>query len=213
MPEAGGIGIAREALVDVSAAVASRDDDDLGRALRLAARVADPLAVDEVLLQAHLFVGFPLALEALLQWRLVARRETPESHSPGEDPETWRDRGAAVCRTVYGGNYEKLRANVSALHPDLDRWMVEGGYGRVIGRPSLDLATRELCIVALLAVWNAPRQLHSHIRGALNAGASAAEVDDAIRIAGRRLGPGRLAPVESLWREIRGTASVERAGL
>jgi 4-carboxymuconolactone decarboxylase len=61
--------------------------------------------------------------------------------------------------------------------------MVEGGYGRVIGRPGLDLATRELCIAALLAVWGAPRQLHSHLRGALNAGASPDEVKESVEIA------------------------------
>jgi alkylhydroperoxidase/carboxymuconolactone decarboxylase family protein YurZ len=87
------------------------------------------------------------------------------------------------CAEVYGSNYEKLRRNVESLHPDLDRWMVEGGYGRVIGRPGLDLATRELCIAALLVVWGAPRQLHSHLRGALNAGASTDELRESVEIA------------------------------
>jgi 4-carboxymuconolactone decarboxylase len=108
---------------------------------------------------------------------------------------------------VYGANYEKLRINVARLHPDVDGWMATGGYGRVIGRPGLDLPTRELCIAALLAVWNVPRQLHSHLRGALNTGASVAEVDEAVEIACGYLPPDRAAEVRALWGEIRSRAA------
>src|SRR5699024_4730699 len=107
-----------------------------------------------------------------------------------------------VCARVYGRNYEKLRHNVGRLHPDVDHWMVEGGYGRVIGRPGLDLATRELCIAALLAVWDSPRQLHSHLRGALNAGASPEEVTRAVETARGFLDPARAARVQELWEKI-----------
>ena len=80
--------------------------------------------------------------------------------------------------------------------------MVEGGYGRVIGRPGLDLATRELCIAALLAVWDSPRQLHSHLRGALNAGASVADVTRAMEIASRFLDPHPAGRVLELWDRV-----------
>lgn len=176
----------RAALVNVSAAVAARNPENLEGALRAAlGAVGDAPAataeVDEVLLQAHLFVGFPIALEAMLLWREVCGR--PPAGPLDEDPELWGERGPRVCRAVYGANYERLRANVGRIHPDLDRWMVEGGYGRVIGRPELELGVRELCIAALLVVWDAPRQLHSHLRGALNAGASAAELAAAVELA------------------------------
>jgi 4-carboxymuconolactone decarboxylase len=85
----------------------------------------------------------------------------------------------------------------------MDRWMVEGGYGRVLGRPGLDLATRELAIAALLATWGAPRQLHSHLRGALNAGATADQVDGAVELACDLLDAGRAAGVRELWLGIR----------
>lgn len=201
MPDRRGLGIARESLVAISAAIATRDPVEVERALRIAARVADAAAVDEVLLQSHLFVGFPLAIEAILTWRLAVRRETVDDVA--DDPAEWAVRGPRVCRTVYGRNYEKLRANVAALHPDLDRWMVEGGYGRVLGRPQLDLATRELCIVALLAVWDSPRQLHSHLRGALNAGAPDSHVDAAVQVACRYLSAERSAAVRALWSKVR----------
>ena len=92
----------------------------------------------------------------------------------------WERAGEAVCRRVYSGNYEKLRKNVRDLHPALDRWMILEGYGKVLSRPAVDLATRELCIVASLAVTGWEPQLHSHLRGALNAGAEPAEAEAAL---------------------------------
>lgn len=196
---------AREALVAVAASLATRDRARLETALRNASAVAPAAEVEEVLLQSHLFVGFPDALEAMVLWRQVGG--TPPPAASPETAELWERRGPDVCERIYGANYEKLRRNVLGLHPDLDRWMVVGGYGRVIGRPGLDLATRELCIAALLAVWNAPRQLHSHLRGALNAGAAVAEVDRAVEIACGLLDPREAAPVRELWARIAAPAS------
>ncbi|HEX8395156.1 MAG TPA: carboxymuconolactone decarboxylase family protein [Longimicrobium sp.] len=200
MPEA------RRALLRVAAALATRDAGRVRAALADAAGVARTEEVDEVLLQSHLFVGFPDALNALAVWREVSGAAAPAAL--GEDPPGWEARGERVCATVYGANYAKLRENVSGLHPEFDGWMVTGGYGRVIGRPGLDLRTRELCIAALLAVWNVPRQLHSHLRGSLNAGASVAEVDEAVEIACAELSEERAAAVRGLWGEIR-----ERGGV
>jgi 4-carboxymuconolactone decarboxylase len=195
MPEA------RRALLRLAAALGTRDQAAVRVAMEAAARAAEPGAVDEVILQSHLFVGFPDALNALGLWREVSG--TPAPASLGEDPAGWEARGERVCAAVYGANYGRLRENVCALHPDVDGWMVAGGYGRVIGRPGLDLVTRELCIAALLAVWNVPRQLHSHLRGALNAGASAAEVDEAVEVACGCLDEAAAGRVRALWGEIR----------
>lgn len=196
------LGPARRALVALAASLGTRRRDSIRAAMTTAAAGADPAAVEEVLLQSHLFVGFPDALNALGLWREVSGR----SPSPprGEDPAGWEARGERVCAAVYAGNYARLRENVRALHPDVDGWMVTGGYGRVIGRPGLDLATRELCIAALLAVWNVPRQLHSHLRGALNTGASAAEVEEAVEVACGFVDDAQAAEVRALWGEIVG---------
>ena len=55
--------------------------------------------------------------------------------------------------------------------------MVAEGYGKVLGSPGLDLMDRELCIVAMFAVQDLPRQLYSHLRGTLNAGATEVDVE------------------------------------
>jgi 4-carboxymuconolactone decarboxylase len=193
---------AQEALVAVAAGLATRDTAILRSALERTLGAAAPRAVDEVILQSHLFVGFPDTLSALQLWRETG--SGGPAPAAEEDCRLWEPRGAQVCALVYGSSYTRLRANVAALHPDLDRWMVEGGYGRVIGREGLDLVTRELCIVALLAVWNAPRQLHSHLHGALNVGAGAGQVERAVGIACQLLDPPAADRVRTLWDRVRG---------
>lgn len=199
----------RRALLHVAAALGTRDADTVRGALADAVGTADPGSVEEVILQSHLFVGFPDALNALAVWREVSGMPAPDP--TGETASEWEARGERVCEAVYGRNYLKLRENVRGLHPDFEGWMVAGGYGRVIGRPALDLPTRELCIAALLAVWNVPRQLHSHLRGALNAGASVGQVDEAVEVACGMMEGGAAAGARALWAEIRAKA-VEGGG-
>lgn len=196
---------ARRALLRVAAALGTRDIDIVCSALEDAALTANATAVEEVILQSHLFVGFPDALNALSLWREILGGPPPAAS--GETAAEWETRGEVVCEAVYGRNYEKLRENVRHLHPDFDGWMVMGGYGRVIGRPGLDLATRELCIATLLAVWNVPRQLHSHLRGALNTGASVCEVDEAMEVACGMISPEAADGVQALWGMIRAKAA------
>jgi 4-carboxymuconolactone decarboxylase len=203
-PAAAALGRDEATLVALAAAIATRDPVRVEVALASAGREASAAAIEEVILQAHLFVGFPDALEALAAWRRLSGSAAPARAA--DDEAVWLARGERVCGVVYGRNYARLRTNVRVLHPDLDQWMVHGGYGRVLGRPSLALRLRELCTVALLAVWNAPRQLHSHLRGALNAGASAAEVDEAIERACQLLDAARADEVRALWNEVRRAA-------
>jgi 4-carboxymuconolactone decarboxylase len=169
----------RALLVRLSAALAAQDPRRLEDVLRQCAFQANPGEVEEVILQSYLFLGYPAALNGFGLWREISEMEAGPSAS--DPPASWEDRGERVCQIVYGGQYGRLRENVRAMHPDMERWMVVEGYGKVLGRPGLDLATRELCIVALLAVLGAPRQLYSHLRGALNAGASLEEVDASLR--------------------------------
>ncbi|MBX6365458.1 MAG: carboxymuconolactone decarboxylase family protein [Gemmatimonadetes bacterium] len=202
---------ATRALVTLSAALAAGDPAALGAAMDAAAQAAPAEAVEEALLQSHLFIGYPATLRALGLWRERSGRPAPARSSDG--PAEWRTRGEAVCAQVYGGAYERLRENVARLHPDLERWMLEDGYGRVLGRPGLDLRRRELCIVALLAGMTAPQQLHSHLRGALNVGASVEEVAETLELAGAAAPPARRAQAWRVWESVRERWAERRAGV
>lgn len=205
----------REALVLVSAAHASRDEAALRTVLGEVATTVGPELVEEVLLQAYLFLGFPAAIWAFGIWRSLApgrglmeppdhdRRSLEAGAASTDLASTWEREGEAACARVYAGNYDKLRRNVQALHPELDRWMIQEGYGKVLSRPTIDLPTRELCIVASLAVTGWEPQLHSHLRGALNAGAEPAEVEAALE-AGLRYAPTEVwrGRARMLWQQV-----------
>lgn len=182
---------ATEALVRLSAALAGGDGERLEGALDRARGTVPDREVEEALLQSYLFLGYPAALNALARWR----RRVPGAAASLDEvgPGSWPERGSRVCRVVYGGQYEGLRENVRELHPEMEQWMVVEGYGKVLGRPGLELKRRELCIVAILAVLDAPRQLYSHLRGALHAGAASEEVEAALEVALHEGGAARPA--------------------
>lgn len=175
-----------EPLVALSAAAAARDAEGLRSALERATRRSPPTAAEEAILQLHLFLGFPASLETLAAWRDVSGRPAPPDPE-ATGPARWRERGEAVCGRVYAGSYDRLRENVRRLHPAIERWMVEDGYGKVLGRPGLGLAERELCVVAVLAATARERQLRSHLRGALHAGAEPRQVEAALEEGLRRV--------------------------
>ncbi|MEZ6017813.1 MAG: carboxymuconolactone decarboxylase family protein [Planctomycetota bacterium] len=154
--------------------------------LRKAAPEGEPdVRWREVALMAHLFCGFPRTLAALEVLGRAGGLGAPEpveleaSAGPGEDV---RGRGAALFERIYGANSSAVRAHIDAQHPDLERWIAEHAYGRVLSRPALDAATRELCAVVALAVTGHDRQLASHARGAIRCGATRADVDAALAL-------------------------------
>jgi 4-carboxymuconolactone decarboxylase len=105
---------------------------------------------------------------------------------------------------VYGRAYHKLLLNLRALHPALEDLVLVDAYGKVIGRPGLDLRRRELTTVAAIAVLGAAEQLHSHLRGALNTGASPAEVDAVLELVGGDLDPARRQGAQAQWADVKG---------
>jgi len=170
-------------LVRLSAVICAGSEADIREAMSDAADGLPPEWVEEVVLQSYLFAGFPRALNAAREWRRASGRPAPtydgDAHAESQ-AQLWRERGERTCAIVYGPFYEGLRRNIRELHPALDAWMIVDGYGKVLSRPALDLRRRELCVVGACAAARQDRQLHSHLHGALHAGASAAEVAGAL---------------------------------
>jgi len=196
------------ALVRVAAAVARGDVPALEARLRAARDTGLPgLCIEELLLQSMLVVGYPLALVAFGVWRAVAGLAPAEGHGAEslahEEWEAWAARGAAVCREVYGRAYHKLLVNLRALHPALEDLVLVDAYGKVIGRPGFDLKRRELTTVAAIAVLGATQQLHSHLRGALNTGATAAEIESVLTIVESDLDSDRRHAAWEQWDDVK----------
>lgn len=165
----------------------------------------DAAAAEEVLLQSYLFLGYPVALNALMLWRRRTGRPALPALDQGheaEGPALWRRRGVEVCRAVYGDHYEALRELMGQIHPELDRWAVVEGYGKVLGRPGLELRVRELCVAAQLSGTAATRQLHSHLRGCLNVGAAPDEVEAMLDAVRDLTGPERDRETRRVWERV-----------
>jgi 4-carboxymuconolactone decarboxylase len=197
------------ALVAAAAVVAVADEELLRQQLRDAAARVRPAWMEELILQSYLFAGFPRALNAMRIWRAVSGLPAPErDDEPSDDDATWSERGKRTCAAVYGPFYQPLRHNIAALHPALDDWMVTVGYGQVLGRPALDLARRELCVVAACVAAQQDRQLHSHLHGALHVGAASSAVEEALEVAlasvGHLLAPGAPRRYRALWAKVLG---------
>src|SRR6266568_3205961 len=198
------------ALVRVAAAIAE------GKIAELKARLAatrdagvPPLWIDELLLQSMLVVGYPLALVAFTVWREVSGPLPDQGGHDAEqlaheDWESWAERGAAVCRAVYGRAYHKLLVNLRGLHPALEDLVLVDAYGKVIGRPGLDLKRRELCTVAAIAVLGTAQQLHSHLRGALNTGATVTEIEAVLGVIDGDLDPEHRTRAREQWEDVKG---------
>lgn len=85
--------------------------------------------------------------------------------------------GLATLEQVTGRSGRGVVESLADITPELGSFIVDFAYGDVISRSGIDLKTRELATIsALAALGNAQPQLKVHIRGALNVGASRAEI-------------------------------------
>jgi len=203
------------ALVQVAAALAEGKAPALRQRLVAARAAAVPdIWIEELLLQSLLVVGYPLALVAFGVWREITGPASARGDGGGSgggegeelahaDWESWAKRGAAVCAAVYGRAYHKLLLNLRGLHPALEDLVLVDAYGKVIGRPGLDLKRRELCTVAEIAVLGTAEQLHSHLRGALNTGATRAEVEGVLALIDGDLDAERRRSAREQWEDVR----------
>ena len=189
-------------LVRLSAVVTAGSEAEQRAVIAAVVETVPPRWVEELLLQSYLFAGFPRALNAMREWRRV--HPEPAAPPPAGAPDEWRAAGEHTCAIVYGQFYDRLRDNIRHLHPALDEWMIMEGYGKVLSRPELDLARRELCIVAACAAAGQDRQLHSHLHGALNAGVAPDVVSAAIESLDGVIGSVLLETARLLWARVQG---------
>ncbi len=199
---------ATRGLVRVALGLPHATETELGGYLRRAREEGTPaLWLEELLLAAVLYVGYPRAIVAWTVYRHLESEPAPGSEPPDYGRwREWLERGEATCRTVYAKHYDQLRHNIGALHPALEQWMIVDGYGKTLSRPGLDLLRRELCSVAMLVPQGVPRQLLSHLSGALNAGASAEQVEDVLDLATSLPVRSRnLDVARGLWQELKDT--------
>lgn len=163
-----------------SAAVLGRFDE-LARVRREAGAGEPDRSWREILLQVHVFAGFPRAVECYAVLEAEGGLGTPSADEfERSDPGTDARRGQALFERIYAQDSASVRGMLARAHPEHERWILEHAYGRVLARPGLEPRLRELAAVCALAALGQERQLASHVRGALRCGATREELESAL---------------------------------
>ncbi|HYK09923.1 MAG TPA: carboxymuconolactone decarboxylase family protein [Gemmatimonadales bacterium] len=161
--------------------------------------------IEELLLQSFLNVGYPLTLAAFGVWRELVPTVSDEGGEALDHAHhaAWRKRGEGSAGEVYGRTYQKLLTNLRGLHPAIEHLVVTDAYGKILGRPGLDSRWRELATLSAIAMLDAPRQVHAHLRGALNLGWSREQVDALLAVLEPDMGSEQALKVWELWSQVR----------
>ena len=188
-------GLPLEALAGLAVAVVLHDKSTLRSFAGAHGAAAADARLRETLLQCHLFCGVPRTLAALDALADAGLRLADGAASSREDadPAAPREAGAGLFDRIYGEGADDVRAHLRRLDPTFERWVAEHAYGRVLSRPGLSAAERELLAVAMLAATGHDRQLASHTRGAVRCGAAPEDVTAVLEAISVRVDPERLS--------------------
>jgi 4-carboxymuconolactone decarboxylase len=142
----------------------------------------------EAALMTHLFAGFPRAIEAFAVVEDAVLRAgvawpTETGPTDAANAAARRDAGTAAFVLIYGTHADRVRARLAQYSPTFEQAVLEDAYGRILARPGLETRTRELMSVCVLAALDLPRQLHSHLKGALASGATVDDIEEMVNLA------------------------------
>jgi 4-carboxymuconolactone decarboxylase len=91
------------------------------------------------------------------------------------------DKGLALRTQVMGAAFvEAAFANATPFTAPIQEHITRAAWGDVWQRPGLDLKTRSLITVAMLTALGKQNELKGHVRGALNNGATQAEIQEVL---------------------------------
>ena len=111
----------------------------------------------------------PISKEAMSKETLP--EITYSSLSPGE----------RIRRKVMGDTFvDSALAKTSDFTKPMQDYINNHGWGSTWQRQGLDLKTRSLITIAMLAALKAPQELKGHIRGAINNGATVEEIREVL---------------------------------
>jgi 4-carboxymuconolactone decarboxylase len=159
----------------LSGAIASRQEAGMRMVMNGAlAGGVRPRTLREIILQSHLFLGFPAMIEAAHLLAEVCPSRTrcdqlPGAYTAAADRKRHHD-GLVKVRRMYGRAFDRLVAYINSASPQILTWLINDAYGRVLSRPGVSFAVRETSIIATLTVTAYHNQLVAHIRGALHIG-------------------------------------------
>ena len=91
------------------------------------------------------------------------------------------EKGLATRKQVMGEDFvANAFANATEFTMPMQEYITRNAWGDVWQRPGLDMKTRSLLTVALLAALGKQHELKGHVRGALNNGATVQEIQEVL---------------------------------
>lgn len=91
------------------------------------------------------------------------------------------ENGMRVRKAVMGeAHVEKAMSAVTPFTEPLQDWINEHAWGSTWQRGVIDRKTRSLITMAFLIAQKSPNELKEHIRGAINNGATVAEIQEVL---------------------------------
>jgi 4-carboxymuconolactone decarboxylase len=91
------------------------------------------------------------------------------------------DKGLASRKQVMGEDFVALAfSSATDFTAPIQQYITRNAWGDVWQRPGLDLKTRSLITVAMLTALGKQHELKGHVRGALNNGATPAEIQEVL---------------------------------
>ncbi len=91
------------------------------------------------------------------------------------------EQGLATRKAVMGEDFVTTAfANATPFTQPIQDHITSKAWGDVWQRPGLDLKTRSLITVAMLTAMGKQHELKGHVRGALNNGATAEEIQEVL---------------------------------
>lgn len=95
-------------------------------------------------------------------------------------PDDLFERGLATRKAVLGDRHvEDALAQATPLDIDFQRFVTEAAWGAVWSRPGLDVRTRHLITLGLLAALGRNEELAMHVRATKRTGVTEAELTEA----------------------------------
>lgn len=89
------------------------------------------------------------------------------------------EQGLATRREVMGDDYvDRALGNATAFTQPIQEFITRNAWGDVWQRPGLDRRTRSMITVAMLIAMGKQHELKAHVRGALNNGVTAEELQE-----------------------------------
>jgi len=90
-------------------------------------------------------------------------------------------KGEAIRRQVMGDDFvDRALNNADNFSQPMQDLINDNAWGTTWQRAGLDLKTRSLVTISMLAALKAPNELKGHIRGALNNGATTDEIKEVL---------------------------------